>query len=270
MAHADREAGKLKDRERYLRRAAARAAAGLCSTCGRAPPASGRKSCELCLARRREVDRARHRKAAASGRQYGGRDPEKKRRSSRAAGRKRRADRLAAGSCTRCGRNPPVEGGATCETCRISRRASEKARYTARRAAGSCVRCSGPTTDGRSRCAPCAVLEAGRIDPDRKNAAARRRYRFRRAESRCTDCNAPSQGAARCEKCAARSHAGSDYFRGVPIYPPTFTVVLLGTDEPLGIFDDEMEVAAFLAFEKLGRDRVEVLADRSPMATLTG
>ena len=84
------------------------------------------------------------------------------------------------------------------------------------------------------------------------------------------DCNAPSQGAARCEPCASRSHAGSGWFRGLPIYPPTFTVVLLGTDEPLGVFDDEMEVAAFLAFEKIGRDRVEVLADRSPMATLTG
>ena len=270
MAHGDPEAGKFKDRERYLRRAAARAAAGLCLTCGRESPASGRKSCEPCLVRRREADRLRHRKAAASGLAYGGRDTEKKRLSSRAAGRKRRADRAAAGSCTRCGRNPSVDGGATCEPCRISRRASEKARYTARRAAGSCGRCGGATTDGGSRCAPCSVLEAERIDPDRRNEAARRRYRSRRAESRCTDCNAPSQGAARCEKCASRSHAGSGWFRGLPIYPPTFTVVLLGTDEPLGVFDDEMEVAAFLAFEKLGRDRVEVLADRSPMATLTG
>ena len=270
MARTDPEADKLKARERYLRRAAARAAAGLCSTCGRGPPASGRKSCEPCLARRREADRVRHRKAAASGLAYGGRDPEKKRRDSRAAGRKRRADRAAAGSCTRCGRNPSVDGGATCEPCRISRRASEKARYTARRAAGSCGRCGGATTDGGSRCAPCSVLEAERIDPDRRNEAARRRYRFRRAESRCTDCNAPSQGAARCGPCASRSHTRSGYFRGLPIYPPTFTVVLLGTDEPLGVFDDEMEVAAFLAFEKLDRARVEVLADRSPMATLTG
>ena len=259
MAHADPEADKLKDRDRYLRRAAARAAAGLCLTCGREPPASGRKSCEPCLARRREADRLRHRKAAASGRQYGGRDPEKKRRDSRAAGRKRRRDRAATGRCTRCGRNPSVDGGATCEPCRISRRA-----------AGLCVRCNRPTAEGRSQCLPCSVLEAERINPDRRNEAARRRYRFRRAESRCTDCNAPSQGAARCGPCASRSHARSDYFRGLPVYPATFTVVLLGTDEPLGVFDDEMEVAAFLAFEKLSRDRVEVLADRSPMATLTG
>lgn len=60
------------------------------------------------------------------------------------------------------------------------------------------------------------------------------------------------------------------YFRGLPIHSPTFTVVLLGTDKLLGVFDDEMEVAAFLAFEKLGRDGVEVLVDRSRMAILTG
>ena len=51
-----------KDRERYLRRAAARAAAQLCLTCGRVPPASGRKSCEPCLVRPREADRLRHQK----------------------------------------------------------------------------------------------------------------------------------------------------------------------------------------------------------------
>ena len=39
-------------------------------------------------------------------------------------------------------------------------------------------------------------------------------------------------------------------------------------DEPLGVFGDEMEVAAFLAFEKLARDRVEVLVDRSPLEAL--
>ena len=71
MAHGDPEVRDSKDRERYLRRAAARAAAGLCSTCGRAPPASGRKSCEPCLVRRREADRLRHRRAAASGLRYG-------------------------------------------------------------------------------------------------------------------------------------------------------------------------------------------------------
>ena len=40
--------------------------------------------------------------------------------------------------------------------------------------------------------------------------------------------------------------------RAAGLSSATFTVVLLGTDETLGVFDDEMEVAAFLAFEKLG------------------
>ncbi len=38
------------------------------------------------------------------------------------------------------------------------------------------------------------------------------------------------------------------------------------TNEPLTIFDDEMEVTAFIAFEKLDRNRVEVVTDDSPLA----
>ena len=87
---------------------------------------------------------------------------------------------------------------------------------------------------------------------------------------RCTDCNAPSQGAARCDPCARRSYERSDHVRGMPVYPPSFTVFLIETDEPLATFDDEMEVAAFIAFEKLGRDQVEVVRDASPLATLAG
>ncbi len=45
---------------------------------------------------------------------------------------------------------------------------------------------------------------------------------------------------------------------------------LVETDEPLATFDDEMEVAAFIAFEKLARDQVEVVRDASPLATLAG
>ena len=47
----------------------------------------------------------------------------------------------------------------------------------------------------------------------------------------------------------------------MPVYPPSFAVFLRGADEPLTVLDDEMEVAAFLAFEKLGRDQVEIVAD---------
>ena len=56
----------------------------------------------------------------------------------------------------------------------------------------------------------------------------------------------------------------------MPVYPTSFTVFLIATDEPLATFDDEMEVAAFIAFEKLARDQVEVVRDASPLATLAG
>ncbi len=266
----DSDRAREYERERSRRVVEERAAQDLCTKCGANPPEDGRRWCEPCMVERRKDDRARYEKAAASGLIYGGRDPERKRRSARAASKKRREDRLAAGSCTRCDRNPAVQGGTTCEPCRVSRREAEREAYAARRSAGLCVRCGGPTTGGASRCAPCAVLECERGDPDRRNETSRKRYWSRRAKLRCTDCNAPSQGAARCLECARRSYEKSDHFRGLPVYPPTFTVVLLDTDEPLGVFDDEMEVAAYLAFEKLARDEVEVLVDRSPLEVWTG
>ena len=270
LPRRDPDRARQYERERSRRMVEERAARALCTKCGINPPEDGRRWCELCLVERREDDRARYEKAAASGLIYGGRDPEKKRRNARAAGKKRREDRLAAGICTRCGRNPAVEGGTTCGPCRVSRRHAEREAYAARRSAGRCVRCGDPTIDRASRCAPCAVLECEREDPERRNETSRKRYWSRRAKLRCTDCNAPSQGAARCEECARRSYEKSDHFRRLPVYPPTFTVVLLDTDEPLGVFDDEMEVAAFLAFEKLARDRVEVIVDRSSIQTMTG
>ena len=65
---------------------------------------------------------------------------------------------------------------------------------------------------------------------------------------------------------ARRSHERSDHLRGMLVYPPSFTVFLIETDEFLATFDDEMEVAAFIAFEKLGRDQVEVVREANPLA----
>ena len=53
------------------------------------------------------------------------------------------------------------------------------------------------------------------------------------------------------------------------VYPPSYAVFLRATEECLATFDDEMEVAAWLAFEKLTRDQVEVVADRPWLAALT-
>ena len=54
----------------------------------------------------------------------------------------------------------------------------------------------------------------------------------------------------------------------MPLYPPSFTVILRETGECLATFDNEMEAAAWLAFEKLAGDQIEVVADRSCLATL--
>ena len=135
--------------------------------------------------------------------------------------------------------------------CREVRQAAERARYAERRAAGICTRCEAPTFDGDARCGPCAVLENSRRSPEQKNAASRRLYARRRARGQCTDCGQPSQGAARCEPCARRSYERSDHFRGMPPYPPSYTVVALDTGADHGTWDSWEEVAMCLAFARL-------------------
>ena len=95
-------------------------------------------------------------------------------------------------------------------------------------------------------------------------------YAERRARGLCTSCGAPSQGAARCAPCAERSYHGSTYFKGIPVWDPTWTVIDLETGEELGTFGSEADVALCLAFANLDRDRVEVLCDASPMSSYTG
>ena len=306
MAYADPEVGKARDRERFRKRTAARTAAGLCPRCGkteplpertlctrcaekrnrasrardarlraagicvpcgRAPAAPERTAFGDCLEKRRAADRARYAAGKAAGKPYGGADPVVKRRAGRARSKRRQKERIEAGLCIRCGKRPPVEGGTTCAPCREKRQAAEHRHYVERRAAGLCTRCGGPVHNGLSRCAPCAAIEDATRCPERKNARSRKLYAERRAAGLCTACGAPSQGAARCAPCAKRSYEGSAYFRGMPLYPPSFAVFLRGADEPLAVLDDEMEVAAWLAFEKLGRDQIEIVADAPEIAS---
>ena len=267
-----RDPGRARayERERSRRQAEQRREAGLCGKCGCTSVEPDRRTCEPCLEKKREADRRRYHKAKDAGLKYGGKSVATKRKVARIASRKRHEARRDSGMCTGCGQHPPVEGGTTCEPCLIARREADRTLYAARRAAGLCVRCAGPTNGGGSRCAPCSVLESEGRSAERKNEAARRRYWIRRTAGRCTDCNAPSQGAARCDPCARRSYERSDHVRAMPVYPTSFTVFLIETDEPLATFDDEMEVAAFIAFERLARDQVEVVRDASPLATLAG
>ena len=259
---------KAYERERSRREAAERREAGLCVRCGTAPAADGRKSCEKCLEKRRASDRANYAAGKAAGKPYGGADIEVKRRSARARSKRRQKQRVEAGLCIRCGKRAPAEGGTTCTPCRRKRQTAERRQYAERRAAGRCTRCGGAVHDGLSRCTPCAAVEDASKCPDRKNARSRRLYWKRRATNLCTACGAPSLGGSRCPPCAKRSYESSGHFRGMPPHPPSFAVFLRDGDDCLGVFDDEMEVAAFLAFEKLGRDRVEVIADRPWLETL--
>ena len=242
---------------------AERRARGLCPRCGKAPPAPGRTICVSCGEQRRADARARYAEAKAAGKLYGGRNPESRRRLAREKSRRRMLARLDAGLCTYCGRRPPVEDGATCEPCRKVRQAAERRIYAERRAKGLCGRCGVPTFDGVSRCAPCAVRESGR--QDRKNAANRRRYAERRAQGLCTTCGESAMGAAECPPCANRSYERSDYHRGMPVYPPSYTVIELATGADHGTYDSEADVSLCLAFARLSRDQVEVIADAPEM-----
>ncbi len=266
----DPEKARAAERRRYRRQVAGRQTQGACTRCGQAPAAPERTVCESCGKKRREADRARYAAGKAAGKLYGGRDPDAKRRNARTRSGKRQHDRRDAGLCTRCGRRPPVESGTTCELCRMARRAAEREVYAARRSAGLCGRCGEPTADGGSRCAPCAVLEAERGSPERKNAAARRRYAERRAMDACTDCGRPAQGSCRCAECAKRSYERSDHFRGIPVWGPSFTVIELATGREHGPFDCEADVALCLAFAKLSRGQIEIVSDAPITATLTG
>ncbi len=256
-------------RERSRREVKARQAEGVCTRCGKRPAADGRSSCGPCLEKRRASDRAKYRAGKAAGKLYGGANAAAKRKYARAKSKRNQKARLEAGLCIRCGKQPPVEGGTTCATCREKRQAAERRQYRERRARGLCARCGGPVHNGLSRCARCAVIEEAGKCPERKNARSRKLYAERRARGLCTSCGAPSQGASRCAPCAEKSYHGSDHFRGIPVWDPQYTVIELETGREHGPYDSEADVALCLAFEKLDRDRVEIVADTNPMGSMT-
>ena len=262
------EKERTRNRKRYQQQTAERLAQGLCPKCGKEELPPGRGLCESCGGKRRKAERARYMKAKASGKLYGGKDPNLCRRIARERSKQRFHARLDVGLCTRCGHRPLVEGGTTCEVCSDARRAAEREQYGARRAEGLCGRCGGPTHDGGSRCGTCAKFEAGRHR--RKNAGSRKRYARRRARRLCTDCGQPSHGASRCEPCARRAYVRSSEHRGLPIYPPLLTVIEIATEENHGTFDGWEEVAMCLAFARLSIEEVEIISDQSPMTTCTG
>ena len=150
---------------------------------------------------------------------------EDERASRRRCYRHQRAERLAAGRCTKCGRHRPEPDRTLCAECNRKRRAADreryarakaqgllyggkcaearrkngransKRRYEARAAAGLCVRCGRHRpAEGRTKCEDCLA---------RRNAAERDQWASRRASGACGNCGAPAGGAARCDTCAA-------------------------------------------------------------------
>ena len=157
-------------------------------------------------------------------------DPEKRRRCTRERDRRLAEERIAAGTCPKCGAAPPeadhrlcaecgekrrradraryarakasgaLYGGKSAEAKRRSGRAGSKRRYHARRAAQLCAKCGQrPPAQGRSRCEACL---------DRRNGWEREQWAVRRGQGACGACGDPAQdGAARCKTCA-RLQAG--------------------------------------------------------------
>ena len=274
----DPEARRRAGRKRSRRRSEARKAAGLCIRCGNVPPEEGRAMCEPCREDRRQAKRdapcrtPRRRPRASTARRprpaarpiaiRAPRTRSKRRNleAKREADRRRYAERRARGDCTSCGK--PANGAAECQACCDAARA----RYDARRAAGVCVKCQAPTFGGTAYCAPCAVAKAERRDREAEYAARRQRYADRRARGRCVECEAPSPGVARCEPCSRKHRESSGAFRGIPVWDPSWTVIEIASGREHGPYDSEADVALCLAFEKLARDEVEIVADISPMA----
>ena len=240
MPYKDPEVRRARERERHRKRTADRLARGMCPRCGKHPSAPGRKVCQPCGERARHSERLRYAGARARGARYGGRNPESRRRMARERNRNRRRERREAGLCTGCGKVPPLEGGAVCESCREERRAAERKLYAARRAKGFCGRCGGEVFAGASRCASCAALEQKRST--KKNAASRARYHRRRALGACVDCSAHADAGVRCASCARRSYLSSGEHKGMPVYPPRYTVVELATGAEYGPLDSWEEM----------------------------
>ena len=53
--------------------------------------------------------------------------------------------------------------------------------------------------------------------------------------------------------------------RGLPVYSPSFTVIELATDEPLGVWERWEDVVLCLSFARLSFDEVEIVHEHAPM-----
>ena len=141
MAYRDDQVRKAQDRARFHKRVAVRREHGQCIRCGKQAPEQGRSVCAPCAEKRRAAERARNARLKAAGKPR--RDLEKARAYERTRARRRTAERLAQGLCTKCGRNPPEPDRRMCEPCAVKRRKAERERYGRAKAEGKPYGLSG-------------------------------------------------------------------------------------------------------------------------------
>ena len=209
-----------------------------CRTCRTAPARPDRTQCTACA--RRSADRALARYHAM----------------------------VAAGRCAACGgeRGAGRADRTLCRACTVKQR--PKARRTAmrcyhrRKEAGLCVTCGTVAPEpGRTGCRACM------------NADNRRRkgiVNLRRAEGLCVRCAAPTAGTRTCETCAARDRHSAAKHGSLPVWEPRFIVVELATGARHGPWESAEEIALCLAFAKLSRHDVEIIADTAPAQAFLG
>ena len=190
MVYADPAMQRLKDRERFARRTAARKAAGLCPLCGDRPPAPERSTCAPCAEKRNRTSRARDARLRAEGKPR--RDPARAREYEKERSRRETAKRAAQGLCIGCGKQPAMPGRKSCEPCLEKRRAADRARYAAGKASG--LPYGGANADAKRRAA---------------RAKSKRRQKARIEAGTCIRCGirSPAEGGTTCQPCREKRQA---------------------------------------------------------------
>ena len=160
---------------------------------------------------------------------------------------------------------------------RNPRRAAPSASHAgsrARLANGNCTRPAAPpaVAPAKEGGPPIALPPAPHAPRWKPNAAGPSAGTLRRAAGGTGNAgpgaSAPT-AASRCQSCARRSFERSDFFHGIPMWDPSFTVIELATGETHGPFDTEAEAVADLVFAGLKFDEVEIISDAPVTARLT-
>ena len=133
-----------KNRQYYIR-------IGICPICKKVKPEPGYKVCKRCRERQNAINtKSRHKNLMA----YNAREAVRK--------RKVYADRVKNGVCTRCGKNPAVEGHRTCRKCHPLFKSDRVMYRMYADVPGICYQCGARAIDGMRVCRKHYRLLTGR------------------------------------------------------------------------------------------------------------